>query len=1243
MESLTIILENSGEEVHNDVVYNRIFDLKNYSYNFVLTPLTTFWRFGIRLSKTDTVSFFHPGNRYKEPEFWKEFIDLHVATGEWDNEIWRGPSRFRLVQYNLPGYEHDLVPPNDSYVEKGYVRWGMRLEGGTLNINGKAEGCPLLQKQVNIPEGFRYFKVFAWADHTAFKIKTAIIITDLLEKPERNFEKSHDNTHRFDNIINGFIDGNEEQRSDLLRSIQSHRNLDKAAFSSRLRLEIKTRFRSGIEKQTINSIRAPDKITSVRSWLISALIWTDAEGKENREILTNHLNFNTEPDENIRYWTLAGLYEQQVSYLGEAIDIAMLSYSGTLPLFARAMQNPLNDKLIVDFRTALFSGQFEETWQILRILRIVSIPPLVSDLCSFLVTHAQSLELTYDTFYALSNPGHISLAAKTLEGNPGTSAIVTMLIGIVNGSNYNATRNLVHVLLPFPTNEVDEELEAARSNTATTNIAAQLIDLLNDYRDPVNINGVSRAGYNPDVIDISKDFLGISQDVRTLTAVMVAKEVPPPLAIGLFGDWGTGKTFFMRSMQKQVDEIRIANKDNPDSKYCTHTVQIEFNAWHYIDTNLWASLVSAIFDKLAKHVSPAATPEQQQAKFLSELGSTKLVVAEAEAEKTVTKKLIEEKQAELGQLQSERESKKIKLKDLRSEDISKLLTPEEATQLNESLRELGIPVLVNTIADLNSVTADIYSFRGRVNTFLVSVLNDKNRNWIVSLLVVLLIIIPVLTWVAHTYLDINKIFATIAAFVSEVTAFIAGWVIILRRGLTKAQAIFTRIDQSKRRIDEVLAQKRSIPNESELAIQTEIASLNLKEKEAITKLTAATGRLMDIEDRLRQLKDELSLNRFLSERTLSEDYRRHLGLISTIRQDFESLTKRLANSTDTKDDSFVPVDRIILYIDDLDRCPSDKVMEVLQAVHLLLAYPLFVVVVGVDPNWLLRSLRSKYSAFGDHEENDGNNFYGQTTPQHFLEKIFQIPFHLRPMTAGGFEKLMNGLLTPAIEPVSIPGLQAVATVSETKTSLAETKENTDRRENTDVGSDSQTAIVQPEDDITDTVIPEEKRQQQVIAVDKTVFKIYEESLTIKLWETTFAERLFAIIPTPRSATRFSNVYRILKASVPRENLDKFEGSAQLPGDFQVPMLLLSVLVGASSEAAQFFPKLLSEAHKEGGLRSMLDNHDENGKGGQLTTLLNMQIKTIVNLNWFPDKSELYIEWIPKVSRFSFELGQLTRV
>lgn len=85
--------------------------------------------------------------------------------------------------------------------------------------------------------------------------------------------------------------------------------------------------------------------------------------------------------------------------------------------------------------------------------------------------------------------------------------------------------------------------------------------------------------------------------------------------------------------------------------------------------------------------------------------------------------------------------------------------------------------------------------------------------------------------------------------------------------------------------------------------------------------------------------------------------------------------------------------RIALYIDDLDRCPPDKVVEVLQAVHLLLTFPLFVVLVAVDVRWVRKALLQHYpnlmAGAGEQLETASVSDY--------LEKIFQIPYWMRPM------------------------------------------------------------------------------------------------------------------------------------------------------------------------------------------------------------------------------------------------------
>ena len=86
----------------------------------------------------------------------------------------------------------------------------------------------------------------------------------------------------------------------------------------------------------------------------------------------------------------------------------------------------------------------------------------------------------------------------------------------------------------------------------------------------------------------------------------MAEEWKPPLSVGLFGDWGTGKSSFIAMMKQQVREIArtadAATKKGEKTAYVTDVIQIEFNAWHYLDANLWASLVAHIFEEIQRNL-----------------------------------------------------------------------------------------------------------------------------------------------------------------------------------------------------------------------------------------------------------------------------------------------------------------------------------------------------------------------------------------------------------------------------------------------------------------------------------------------------------------------------------------------------------------------------------------------------------------------------------------------------------------
>ncbi len=248
--------------------------------------------------------------------------------------------------------------------------------------------------------------------------------------------------------------------------------------------------------------------------------------------------------------------------------------------------------------------------------------------------------------------------------------------------------------------------------------------------------------------------------------------------------------------------------------------------------------------------------------------------------------------------------------------------------------------------------------------------------------------------------------------------------------------------------------------------EAEVAAKSAQVEQAKTVLQA-TGE--HVAAALRDYAEEtggMRLRRFVRARAGEEAYAKHLGLVSTIRKDFEQLEglmldqdkpaphleearkhyeTRVRALIDEAGDALlkeekeqleqtaqsVPADkvpeimrfrRIVLYIDDLDRCEPQKVVEVLQAVNMLLSFRLFVVIVAVDARWLSRSLETKYrELFGPPEGNgraasaagpvtavgDG---LSRATPIDYLEKIFQIPYWVPPMTEKTSGKLVEDLM-----------------------------------------------------------------------------------------------------------------------------------------------------------------------------------------------------------------------------------------
>ncbi len=105
-----------------------------------------------------------------------------------------------------------------------------------------------------------------------------------------------------------------------------------------------------------------------------------------------------------------------------------------------------------------------------------------------------------------------------------------------------------------------------------------------------------------------EDTLGIKTEVYALAETLLLRDVETPLAVGILGGWGSGKSFAMHLMQQEMMRIRSLKiskgwEADETEPYVGHIYPIEFNAWTYAKSDLWASLMQTIFMDLNKQLS----------------------------------------------------------------------------------------------------------------------------------------------------------------------------------------------------------------------------------------------------------------------------------------------------------------------------------------------------------------------------------------------------------------------------------------------------------------------------------------------------------------------------------------------------------------------------------------------------------------------------------------------------------------
>ena len=682
-----------------------------------------------------------------------------------------------------------------------------------------------------------------------------------------------------------------------------------------------------------------------------------------------------------------------------------------------------------------------------------------------------------------------------------------------------------------------------------------------DRASPVPLTSFSADIYT------ERDLLEIDRSVDALALLIASARTDTPLSIGIFGEWGSGKSFFMRHLRKRIWTLASRQEDSAknwvekrktgkataadEPLYYGRVAQVEFNAWHYNEGNVVASLVDHLFRNLKVYPGDTdaeldekraevlaqivgAKDELQQAATAIDRATTEVNDARAEVQRvTEAAKTVRAQVDNSAQNVEDSRSQAEQVRRDLDDAIARLKTEIKPVDTEAFIAVALSPVVDSTaVREAKQMTDTMLAAFSDWQDFARSLLSRRGLA-----VVALCLLVPLAVWFVT---QANGLWAAMTGIVVTGTASIQHVVSFVRdrrkqfeeklkelkteeeRRTAEKQALLeqrkkemqTSWDEKLTALRATLEEQRQALRESEKKAADALQTLATRTKELDTKIderTSAEKKLLALETRLKQLSNALLLDEFIKNRSGTDEYKKQLGFLALVRRDFERLSDLIAKANDdwrspkSENQDRPSINRIVLYIDDLDRCKVETVIHVLEAVHLLLAFPLFVCVVAVDPRWIEDCLKQKREDLFSVKKEKANL---PVTVGDYLEKIFQIPIWMSPIESRQRADLVKALLGKTAAP------------SETSEVLADDDETPSRLSG---GSPSlRDALVT--DGFAEIVEKAEKKP---------------DPLKITPEEARFVDEIAPLLSDrPRALKRFVNTYRLLKASlsnVDREN------------------------------------------------------------------------------------------------------------
>ena len=681
------------------------------------------------------------------------------------------------------------------------------------------------------------------------------------------------------------------------------------------------------------------------------------------------------------------------------------------------------------------------------------------------------------------------------------------------------------------------------------------------------------------------DVLDTEQDIEAL-AQLVCLDGAAPLAVAIFGDWGSGKSTFMAQLEARVRDLaleeaalkRPAQDEAGVARFVHPIVQIRFNAWHFADANLWASLTAEFFDQLRA----GGYDRTGQARHAELVEKVNLHVHALSNAVSANREAVTQGAKELLAAQAARDE---------------AAKGARAAAANASVKALGqatMDVLSQGMADQKNrlaglgfgkgddggkeaaelvvgIVKDLASTAGSLRAIWRVLSRVKARVWLVALALGVaagLAGVALIAWLGPWFADPRLRGLLIAA-------------------LAAAPAVLTVAAPGVRLVREIGKRGAAIAGDVARANNEAVSELLAKE----VKLKKAFAEAHALEEA--ELASAKALARYIDPAGASNPPRllryvleddpdtkaleKDIGLIGRTRRLFQAVDdiardmrrqRRSAGYAERKDADLETPERIVIYIDDLDRCSETKVYEVLQAIHLLLAFDLFVVVVGVDVGWVQGALARQFE-----DDQDLSEEQRRERAVAYLEKIFQVPFWLRPLSQGAtgtFGRFVRSLAGTSVEDDA--EARKAAEAAEAARQAAEAKAAAKAAKAAAKGAKTvaEDASIETPKDVDKSADP---------AAGPVAEPVAETRRTLQL---TKAEIDFLASPeiaalaaaAPRGVKRLVNIYRLARARREQEDAAAVLGGPKRPAEYTLIALMAAVETGQKYQTAEWFYDLL---------------------------------------------------------------------